>query len=104
MWIGTKGGVNYYDGNTFKSYASEKRAVNSILVDSHDVAWFGTQAGIRKFNGKGFENCTISEYCDEDAITAIFEDHLGTFWIGTKLGLNIFDRESGIILSKPSGI
>lgn len=60
IWIGTKDGLNKYDGTEFKIYRHKKGDPNSISnngvecieEDSSGFIWVGTSFGLNKFNPK----------------------------------------------------
>ncbi|NUO82681.1 SpoIIE family protein phosphatase, partial [candidate division KSB1 bacterium] len=60
--------------------------------------WFGTMDGLNKYDGYGF---TVYKHdfqnphsLSDNSIQALFEDEAGVLWIGTRGGLNSFDRRS----------
>ncbi|QKJ30699.1 histidine kinase [Mucilaginibacter mali] len=58
MWIGSRGGLNRFDGYTFKTYRNKKNKfgsignniVNSIAEDKKGMLWVGTGRGIYKYD------------------------------------------------------
>ena len=55
MWIGTRGGLNRFDGHTFKNNiikwnSSGANYIKSIREDHQGILWIGTITGIFKFN------------------------------------------------------
>lgn len=76
-------------------------SVTEILEDSNGFLWFGTQNGVYKFNGTNFQlfektgdslNGLTNSYIEN-----IYEDENDSIYIGTTLGLNIYDRKLDII-------
>ncbi|MBI5215124.1 MAG: hypothetical protein HY960_05175 [Ignavibacteriae bacterium] len=112
LWVGTNNGVNRYDAatETFKRYYATKEngtISNSIITciyeDKRGTLYVGT-------NGSGFneylrEQDAFRRFMIEtgnkgnpynlssNAITSMFEDNEGVFWIGSEDGLMIFNRE-----------
>ncbi|WP_230383837.1 ligand-binding sensor domain-containing protein [Pedobacter endophyticus] len=58
IWIGTKGGLNAYNGYSFKSYANKSNSfgtignnfINSLCEDKKGMIWIGTGRGLFRFN------------------------------------------------------
>jgi signal transduction histidine kinase/CheY-like chemotaxis protein/ligand-binding sensor domain-containing protein len=107
MWIGTKDGLNRYDGIKFTSYRNNPNDtssisdnfIRSIYEDSHHVLWIGTSYGLNKFNDS--TNTFIRYKSNErdaaslsnNAIMCIYGDSENKLWFGTYDGLNLFDRK-----------
>lgn len=87
IWLGTKGGLNRFDGYTFKTYRNENDAVGtlgnnivtSIAEGKKGIMWIGTGSGIFKYN-------TITETFSElpmdpiRSITHILVDSSNNLW------------------------
>jgi ligand-binding sensor domain-containing protein/signal transduction histidine kinase len=76
-----------------------QETVATILQDRQGFMWFGTQAGLDRFDGY-----RITEFrtdprdpgsISDNFVTASYEDADGRLWFGTKDGLNRFDQASG---------
>jgi methyl-accepting chemotaxis protein/ligand-binding sensor domain-containing protein len=103
MWLGTKKGLNRYDGYQFTIYRhrsgdSTSLANNDALViyeDSKGGMWIGTPLGLSGYDRErdAFHNYEIVKG-DTIAVTAILEAQ-GTLWLGTAKGLYKFDRAAG---------
>ncbi|AWO02193.1 histidine kinase [Chitinophaga alhagiae] len=58
IWIGTRGGLNSFDGYTFKSYENENHPINNIgnnvitvvLEGTNRALWVGTGKGLFKYD------------------------------------------------------
>ncbi|MES2276242.1 MAG: two-component regulator propeller domain-containing protein [Bacteroidota bacterium] len=58
MWVGSRGGLNRFDGYTFKAYRNKKNKfgsignniVNAIAEDKTGLLWIGTGQGIFKYD------------------------------------------------------
>ncbi|MDB5119278.1 MAG: response regulator [Sphingobacteriales bacterium] len=120
MWIGTRDGLNRYDGNKFKIYKNELSNPNSIssnyilslFQDSEGTLWAGTKGG--GLNRYDREKDQFVAYkhdpkqkssISDNSINSIQEDSYGNLWIGTLNGLNAYNKKSGQFKSyynKPS--
>jgi ligand-binding sensor domain-containing protein len=63
-----------------------KNAQISIIIhDKNHFLWFGTTAGVIRFNGEQYK--FFAEFPREDNnVTSLFEDAAGTLWVGYKNG------------------
>lgn len=72
---------------------------SSILQDKMGFLWFGTDAGLNRYDGysvKIYSQSKKEEYSlTNDVIKCLFEDSLGMIWIGTDRGLNKYDPYLG---------
>ena len=50
------------------------------MQDSKGYLWFGTDAGVSRFDGRRFENFTIDDGLPDNQIIQIKEDHKGRIW------------------------
>lgn len=99
FWIGTRYGLNLYDGYGFKSFTTKDElnpingpSVLSLMEDRRGQIWVGHQdAGISVYNkatGK-FTAFTLSEGGDNPVnwstitVRSLFQDSRGYIWIGT---------------------
>jgi signal transduction histidine kinase/ligand-binding sensor domain-containing protein/CheY-like chemotaxis protein/AraC-like DNA-binding protein len=95
MWIGTRSGLNRFDGYSFKIYDNNNSGlrnayINTIFKDSKGRMWIGTQeGGLSRYNTEtdNFTTYTHSPGSpgsfDQDNIQAIAEDSKGSIWAGT---------------------
>ncbi|MES3020919.1 MAG: two-component regulator propeller domain-containing protein [Pseudomonadota bacterium] len=75
-----------------------QETVSNILQDRKGFMWFGTQAGLSRYDGyriKVFKNDPSDPRSLVDGyVTASFEDADGTLWFGTKGGLTRYDPKN----------
>ncbi|MCL5028662.1 MAG: histidine kinase [Bacteroidetes bacterium] len=117
LWIGTLGGGlnrldlkrNKYSHFVYQSknaFSLSNNSVISIFRDKSGTLWIGTWGGglnkVVKENADGMlefksyrHDPTDAYSISNDIVQSIYEDDKGRFWIGTGIGLDIFDRKSG---------
>jgi ligand-binding sensor domain-containing protein len=108
IWIGTTDGLDRYDGRHFKIYRSDPlhsnsipdNSISSIAIDKYGIIWAGTNDGL----------CSIDPVTDsvsvykniEGNVSSLshnyqptpFIDHDNNLWIGTRMGLDHFNRNT----------
>lgn len=108
MWIGTKDGLNQYNGNMVVQYTyqygNEKSltspCITSINEDDSGNIWVGTDSGLNIINRNEDKVIRIeSGEQNEDmlsnyVITSIYKDNYGVMWVGTTNGLNRYDEKN----------
>lgn len=115
MWVGTKDGLNRYDGYSMKVLKSSlqdtaglsSNHISCLHLDSEGYLWVGTNFGLNRLNTRTFEVKTFFHWFEDkstlsdNTIRSIAEDRDGNLWIGTanglnrlKLGSNKFERFS----------
>lgn len=87
MWIGTRYGLNRFDGNSFDLYYTENgladNKIHSLLEDQHQTLWIGTANGISIYENGQFKNPMGMRVFEGTTIECLFEDVQGHIWIGT---------------------
>lgn len=63
--------------------------VYCALQDRQGFIWFGTSAGISKFDGYKFKNYYVSKGFLSHPILSCYEDSLGSIWFGSACGVLI---------------
>ena len=103
VWIGTKDGLNQYDGYSFtvyKNHPSDSTSlsnnyITALFEDRHGFIWVGTREG--GLNRLDPTSGTFRRYAhapenpgsiSSNRITAITGDSSGALWIGTRNDLN----------------
>lgn len=106
IWLGTRDGLNKYDGNTFTVYKNNPKDTASISnsdiltieEDKYGSIWVGTYSGLNKYDPlknrfkRYFHNNTTSSLSN-NTIWSVEELKGGAVWVGTSNGLSIYNRE-----------
>lgn len=111
IWIGTRGGLNRYDGYSFKIFQNEigntnslnNNSIESLFEDSKGNIWIGTKSnGLSMYNPEfdRFEhfqnNPADSNSLRANRIISIAESEKGELWFGSwENGLFILNLETG---------
>ncbi len=114
MWFGTRtGGVNKFDGHSFKIYKSDPDDLYSIsgneilavFEDSKGRMWMGTRNfGLNRFdyNTERFYNYLNHNISKTDrnikTVNGFVEDYKGRIWISTLGGLCLYDEKNDSII------
>ncbi len=70
-------------------------SVGCSLEDRAGNLWFGTtENGLYKFDGKTFQQFLIKDGLNSNYVTSLLEDLTGKIWIGTDVGLCLYDGKS----------
>lgn len=105
IWIGTRDGLNKYDGEEFKVFRHQKENENSISnngvlcieEDKDGFIWVGTSFGLNRYNPKKntFKNYFINKnkkFLGSNVIWAVKEMSNHQLWIGTSDGILIYNK------------
>jgi ligand-binding sensor domain-containing protein len=73
-------------------------SVSRFMQDKSGNLWFGTtDNGLYKYDGKSFNQFTTNDGLDCNKIYCILEDKDGKIWVGTEVGLCLYN---GMTFSK----
>ncbi|WP_316813106.1 two-component regulator propeller domain-containing protein [Pedobacter heparinus] len=99
MWLGTRDGLNKYDGVRFVQYRYDSRDANSLshnLVrasceDEYGNLWIGTANGLNRYEAQAdnFVRYKLSQTGNQkqNDILSLCTDGKGNLWVGTAQGL-----------------
>ena len=95
VWLGTKNGLNRYDGSSVKTYNNRNSNLNSndisvLKIDTKNRFWIGTIGkGVVIYNAKKDK---FTSFNLNTNVNTIFEDSNKQIWIGTSKGLMWYDE------------
>jgi len=121
IWIGTRGGLNRYDGYEFKIFNQDpvdsnslvNPSVESLFIDSKGNIWIGTKSGgVSKYNPVTgtFKNIVSNyknknELLPDNRVLCFHEDRKGKIWMGTwENGIIVYDEQSNTSKNYRSGL
>ena len=111
IWIGTRGGLNRYDGYQYVQYKNKISRTNSLVNNSieclysdGDYLWIGTKSGGLSRYDQAKELFTNYQYDPRDEhslsqnrIVSIFVDSKNRRWFGTfKNGINLYNETKNV--------
>ena len=105
IWIGTNDGLNRFDGYKFKVYRKNQNdtaslknnIINCLLTDSKGTLWVGTYGGgLSRYNKEKDDFYTFPETAASNMYD-LAEDKFHRIWIGSSLGLLVYNPETNKI-------
>ena len=106
VWMGTKNGLNRYDGKDIKIYNKQNSALSAndiadLYLDKDGNLWIATLGGgLNRYDARqnSFEvfrhNPNVENSIPSNQVNAILEDEKGNLWLATENGLALFDKEN----------
>lgn len=105
------GRVVFAQSVTYRQYSTANglpsATVYYIMQDKEGFMWFGTEAGVSRFDGRKFTNYTLADGLSENEILTVAQDSRGRIWF---LGFNgtlsyyyrgkIYNKSNDSILAK----
>ncbi|GAB6108252.1 ligand-binding sensor domain-containing protein [Fusibacter bizertensis] len=107
LWFGTQGGLNRYDGRSFRVYTNDPYESNGLVHnliqtmfydEVNNQLWIGTYQGISRLDigTNQFTNYTVEKNgLSNPVVVSLDKDKEGYIWVGTLDGLNRLNPETG---------
>lgn len=106
MWIGTRDGLNKYNGYSFEIFKNKVNdstsicgnIINDITEDNSGTLWIATDKGLSRYNRdtNHFTNYVLpSDLNKTGEIQVLKVDKNNQLWIATKQGLFLFQQDEG---------
>lgn len=105
MWIGSRGGLNSFDGYTFKTYKNKKNkfgnignnVITDLTEDKHGILWIGTGKGLYKYDPYQ-DVFTALELAPQVYINTVMTDDYGNvFFLATSNLYQYIPKEHRIV-------
>ncbi len=101
-------GVAFPQSLNFHNYSTDdglpQNSVFAIVQDSAGFIWFGTEAGVAKFDGVNFKKYDMSDGLVGSTVKALFIDSHGSIWVGTTSGLSIIFEDEIVNYTMKDGL
>lgn len=107
MWLGTRDGLNKYNGTSFKIYRNDPKDslslsnsdILSLEEDKNGNIWVGTYNGLNRYDPikntfKRYFHSKDPRSLANNAVWCIVEMQDGEIWIGTAKGVSIYEPET----------
>jgi signal transduction histidine kinase/ligand-binding sensor domain-containing protein len=113
IWLGTKEGLNRYDGYTVVAYRNDpydttslsSNTITALYEDQGGTLWIGTSnGGLNRFDASSEtfirhgHSAVDPGTLSHDHILCMSDGSNNTLWIGTQYGLNRLNKQTGTVL------
>jgi len=104
LFVGVTAQTSFVNYTTTDGLANDFVS-GGVCIDQSNVKWFGTQAGVSKFNGTTWTTYTTDDGLIDNYINCIAYDNTNNkIWIGTSNGVSVFDGTSFVNYTSADGL
>jgi ligand-binding sensor domain-containing protein/signal transduction histidine kinase len=104
LWIGTVGGLQYFENGQFHTVASIRATVRTLLEASDGTLWIGTIGnGAWTLRGDKLTHVSEQGLLPSETVLYLFEDTRRQIWIGTQAGLVRLNKTPVRVIPLPEG-
>lgn len=108
IWLGTRNGLNRFDGTAFKTFRNDKNdpaslgsnSVLSLSEDSSQCLWVGTYKGIYRYDPR-LETFSLFRQVPAGETRYLLRDRNNNTWISSNFSLYRYDHRKGALISYP---
>ncbi|HKK73487.1 MAG TPA: two-component regulator propeller domain-containing protein [Saprospiraceae bacterium] len=115
IWMGTRDGLNKYDGYQFTVYRNDPEQpgtiggndIRTLYFDSlASTIWLSNFKGLSKYDAKvdTFHNYTLEDGLSSELVQDILRDSKGRLWLGMNNGLNLYQSDKDQFVKVPLDI
>jgi ligand-binding sensor domain-containing protein/serine phosphatase RsbU (regulator of sigma subunit) len=103
MWIGSAAGFNYLNNKNGKIEERKvhenetQTTITSVVKDKDNVLWFGTEAGLVRYQNNIFKRFTTENGLVSNSVFTVCSDKEGNIWAGTNgKGISKFNYKGDV--------
>lgn len=112
IWVGTRDGLNSYNGTKFTVFRNDPKSKSSISnndilsleVDRSGHIWIGTHNGLNRYDPaknvfKTFFHNSTENSLSNNIVEVVKEMNNGEIWLATNNGLSIYNKDTNTFIN-----
>ncbi len=103
LWVGTEGGLSYFDGHRFSPYAGPLPPgfVLSLTVDQDGAVWVATDGGLARISQGQSRVFGEADGIPRGPVQDVIGDAQGHLWVLTSQGIRVEEAPNNFVLPAP---